>query len=163
MLRDRVMGPIGASDTWEWHGYENSWIELGGARVQSVSGGAHWGGGIFISTRDHARIGLLMANKGQWDGKSIISEDYVGQALTPCTLKSDYGYLWWLNTDQTQAPSAPPTSFFAKGVGSNIIWCDPDLGLVRLCCWTGQPRRICVPRSCSDALRSPVKENSEFV
>jgi hypothetical protein len=51
------MDPIGASTTWRWHGYENSWIELDGRRVQSVSGGGHFGGGMFISAWDLARFG----------------------------------------------------------------------------------------------------------
>ena len=43
VLKQRIMDPIGASDTWEWHGYENSWLEVNGQKIQSVSGGAHWG------------------------------------------------------------------------------------------------------------------------
>ncbi len=50
-----VMEPIGASSDWEWHGYRNSWVEIDGRLVQSVSGGGHWGGGVFISARDQAR------------------------------------------------------------------------------------------------------------
>ena len=53
------MEPIGASADWRWHGYETSWVEVGGRRVQSVSGGGHWGGGVFIHAEDQARIGLL--------------------------------------------------------------------------------------------------------
>ena len=45
VLRDMVMNPIGASNTWRWHGYENSWVVIDGLNVQSVSGGGHWGGG----------------------------------------------------------------------------------------------------------------------
>lgn len=52
VLREYVMDPIGASSTWRWYGYDNSWIVLDGELVQSVSGGAHWGGGMYISTRD---------------------------------------------------------------------------------------------------------------
>ncbi len=59
VLAQRVMNPIGASDTWRWHGYENSWVEIGGQRIQSVSGGGHWGGGMFISARDHAAPGRV--------------------------------------------------------------------------------------------------------
>jgi len=33
------MDPIGASDSWRWYGYENSWINIDGLMVQSVSGG----------------------------------------------------------------------------------------------------------------------------
>ena len=54
-----IMDPIGASTTWRWYGYNNSWVELDGNRMQSVSGGGHSGGGLFINTEDHARFGLL--------------------------------------------------------------------------------------------------------
>ena len=63
------MDPIGASTTWRWYGYKNSWVEIDGNRVQSVSGGGHSGGGVFISTEDHARFGLLFLNNGIWKGK----------------------------------------------------------------------------------------------
>src|ERR1700756_3529442 len=49
VFRELVMDPIGASADWEWHGYRNSYIEIDGRRVQSVSGGGHWGGGVFTS------------------------------------------------------------------------------------------------------------------
>ena len=62
VLKDRIMDPIGASETWEWHGYDNSWLEINGKRMQSVSGGAHWGGGLWISSLDHSRVGQLMLN-----------------------------------------------------------------------------------------------------
>ena len=40
VLREEVMDPIGASSTWRWHGYDNSWIELDGQKMQSMTGGA---------------------------------------------------------------------------------------------------------------------------
>jgi len=48
-LREHLMEPIGASPTWRWHGYETSWVEIDGKQVPSMSGGGHWGGGMFIS------------------------------------------------------------------------------------------------------------------
>lgn len=75
VLKERIMDPIGASDTWEWHGYENSWVEIKGRKMQAVSGGAHWGGGLWISTMDHARVGQLMLNRGTWNGQRLLSED----------------------------------------------------------------------------------------
>ena len=59
ILKKFIMDPIGASTTWRWYGYNNSWVELDGIRMQSVSGGGHSGGGLFINTEDHARFGLL--------------------------------------------------------------------------------------------------------
>ena len=68
VLKESIMDPIGASDTWEWHGYRNSWVEIDGRRMPSVSGGAHWGGGLWISSRDHALFGSLMLQRGCWQG-----------------------------------------------------------------------------------------------
>src|SRR5262245_45716294 len=66
VLREGIMRPIGASDTWEWRGYRNSTIEIDGKPMESVSGGGHWGGGLFISSRDHARVGQFMLRRGLW-------------------------------------------------------------------------------------------------
>ena len=136
VIKERIMDPIGASDTWAWHGYETSWTEIDGERVQSVSGGGHWGGGLFISSRDHAHFGQLFANRGAWDGVQLISESWIDQATTPAPIQSNYGFMWWLNTGREQFPSAPESSFFALGAGStSVIWVDPDNGIVAVTRW----------------------------
>ncbi|MEQ8333665.1 serine hydrolase [Nisaea sp.] len=135
VIKERIMDPIGASSDWEWHGYENSWVDIDGKKIQSVSGGSHWGGGMFISSRDQARTGLLMANGGVWSGKQLISGTYIDQATTACPINPDYGYLWWLNSSGGSAPSAPRTSYFAKGKGSSVIWVDPALDMVAVVRW----------------------------
>jgi len=135
VLKREIMEPIGASDTWNWHGYRNSYVEIDGQKMQSVSGGAHWGGGLWISTLDQARIGLLMLNEGQWNGRQLISKAWIKQSVTPCPLNPNYGMMWWLNTIGEQAPAASRSSFFAKGVGSNIIWVDPENDMVVVTRW----------------------------
>ncbi|MGI9478828.1 MAG: serine hydrolase domain-containing protein [Hyphomicrobiaceae bacterium] len=140
ILKERIMAPIGASQTWQWHGYENSYVEINGQSMQSVSGGAHWGGGLWISTLDHARVGLLMLNNGNWNGRQIISADWVARSTTPCPLNQNYGLMWWLNAIGEQAPAAPRTSFFAKGVGANIIWVDPTYDMVCVARWIDKER-----------------------
>ena len=136
VIKERVMDPIGASDTWEWHGYESSWTEIEGESVQSVSGGGHWGGGFFISSRDHARFGQLFSNQGAWDGQQLISESWIDQATTPAPIQSNYGFMWWLNTGREQFPSAPASSFFALGAAStSVIWVDPGSGIVAVTRW----------------------------
>ena len=112
VLKREIMEPIGASDTWNWHGYRNSYVEIDGQKMQSVSGGAHWGGGLWISTLDQARIGLLMLNEGQWNGRQLISKEWIKQSVTPCALNPNYGMMWWLNTIGEQAPGASRSSFF---------------------------------------------------
>jgi CubicO group peptidase (beta-lactamase class C family) len=135
VLKEQVMDPIGASHTWVWHGYRNSYVALNGFAVQSVSGGSHWGGGLWASTRDHARFGLLFLRKGEWSGRRIISERWVQLATTPTDIAPDYGYMWWLNTAHKVVPSAPASSFFALGSGGNVIWIDPDHDLVVVTRW----------------------------
>jgi len=135
ILAERIMDPIGASKTWVWHGYENSFVEIDGRNMQSVSGGAHWGGGLWINTLDHARIGMLMLHNGAWNGRQLISEQWIKACTTPCELNQNYGYMWWLNAIGEQAPAAPRSNFFAKGVGSNIIWVDPDHDMVTVVRW----------------------------
>jgi CubicO group peptidase (beta-lactamase class C family) len=55
VLKEKIMDPIGASTTWRWYGYDNSFVNIDGVMVQSVSGGGHHGGGIFINTLDQAK------------------------------------------------------------------------------------------------------------
>jgi len=135
VFAERVMDPIGASAAWEWHGYDNSWEEICGRAMQSVSGGGHWGGGLMIPTTDLARIGALMARRGRWGERQLIPEDWVDLSLTPCPLNPGYGFLWWLNRAGEMAPSAPATSVFAIGVGRNAVWIDPEFDLVAVTRW----------------------------
>ncbi len=136
VLKTRIMDPIGASEDWRWHGYETSWTEIDGIRMQSVSGGGHWGGGFIIDTRDHARFGLLALRQGNWGGEQLVSADWFTRATTPVDIKKDYGYMWWLNTDRELFSAAPESAFFALGAGStNVIFVDPEHDLLTVTRW----------------------------
>ena len=50
VLKTEIMDPIGASSSWRWYGYEKSKIAVGGSIISSVSGGGHFGGGLFINS-----------------------------------------------------------------------------------------------------------------
>ncbi len=135
VLRDSVMKPIGASTEWQWIPYANSTVEIGKQQIGSVSGGTRWGGGLWIHSEDMARFGLLILNHGNWRGKQIVSEKWLKEAVQPSAHGPDYGYLWWLNTQGKQWPSAPRSSFAAVGNGNNIIWIDPDHDMVVIWRW----------------------------
>ncbi|MEJ7863348.1 MAG: serine hydrolase [Pyrinomonadaceae bacterium] len=136
VLRENVMDEIGASNTWRWFGYENSWIVLDGAPVQSVSGGGHWGGGMFISARDMARFGLLTARNGKWRNKQILSNEFIKQARTPTPAQPTYGFMnWFLNTNKKLYPNAPANAFVHVGNGTNIIYVDQENDLVIVARW----------------------------
>jgi len=136
VIKTYIMDPIGASATWRWYGYRNSWIILDGMIVQSVSGGGHWGGGLFINAFDMARFGLLSLHKGNWKGKQLISTRWFQQALTPTEAQPTYGYMnHFLNTDKKYYPNAPASAFAHIGNGTNIIYVDPDHDLVMVVRW----------------------------
>lgn len=90
---------------------------------------------MWFSTRDMARIGLLMLNKGNWNGKQLISENWVDEMLKERTNYKElntnvpvfrdsgvdygYGYMWWLfqNVKDKRFKGA----YSAKGaMGQNI-------------------------------------------
>jgi CubicO group peptidase (beta-lactamase class C family) len=135
VFKAEIADQIGMSDTWVWHGYRNAYVDIDGQRMPSVSGGGHWGAGFWATTRDHARLGLLMLRRGNWGGQRLLSEKWIDLALTPTPLRPVYGYMWWLNTDRKQFPAASARSFFALGAGGNMIWIDPENDLVAVVRW----------------------------
>ena len=136
VLDEFVMTPIGASRTWRWYGYDNSWITLDGRPVQSVSGGGHWGGGMYINAWDMARFGLLTQRRGVWGERRILSEDWVRRSLTPTGPQPTYGYMnWYLNTDRKWMPSAPASAYGHVGNGTNLIFVAPEQDLVIVVRW----------------------------
>jgi len=136
VLKENVMDEIGASNTWRWYGYENSFVVIDGQSIQSVSGGGHWGGGMFINALDMARYGLLTARNGKWGNKQLLSAEFIRQARTPTTPEPTYGFMnWFLNTDKKLYANAPATAFVHVGNGTNIIYIDPDNDLVIVARW----------------------------
>ena len=142
VLKREVMDPIGASSTWRWHGYENSWVTLDGLRMQSVSGGGHFGGGIFINTLDHARFGLLFLRDGSWRGKAIVPKGWIDALRKPAEARPDYGYMWWLNTGRERFQSAPENVFLAAGFGGNYIYVDQDNDLLIVLRWVPEVEAV---------------------
>jgi CubicO group peptidase (beta-lactamase class C family) len=138
VLREDVMEPIGASSTWRWHGYENAWIELDGRKVQSMTGGGHWGGGMFINAWDMARFGYLFLRNGKWKDRQIVQEKWIEMARTPGPANAEYGYMnWFLNTAKKPLPSVPESTVTFRGNGQNIIYVDWQNDLVVVVRWIG--------------------------
>ena len=136
VLREHVMDPIGASNTWRWHGYENSWVNIDGVKMQSVSGGGHWGGGMWLSAYDQAKLGYLYLRDGNWNGKQIISKDWIKMARTPTEANKGYGYMnFFLNNDQERLPSAPKDAYVFLGSGINMVYVDQEHDLVIVGRW----------------------------
>ncbi len=136
VLKEKIMDPIGASPTWRWTGYENSYVVLDGQIVQSVSGGSHWGGGMMLSAWDQARFGYLTLRNGNWNGKQLIPRSWIDLSKTPTPVQPDYGFMnYYLNLEQKQIPAAPKSAFFHLGAGTNMIYVDPENDLLVVTRW----------------------------
>ena len=136
VLREEVMDPIGASNTWRWYGYDTSWIDLDGQRIQSMTGGGHFGGGMFINAWDMARFGYLFLRGGKWAGREIVSDKWIALARTPGPANPHYGFAnWYLNTGGKPLTKAPASAVRFVGNGVNIIYIDWDNDLVVVVRW----------------------------
>ena len=134
VLKEKIMDPIGASTTWRWFGYENSFVNMDGIMMQSVSGGGHHGGGIFINTLDHARFGLLFLRNGKWKNQQLLSENWIKAAQQPSIANKNYGYMWWLNSGQ-EWKGISPKVYYAAGYGGNYIVIDKEHDLLVVFRW----------------------------
>ncbi len=93
-------------------------------------------GGLNMTTRDYARIGLLFAQGGQINGKQIISSEWIAESTrqtAPPPRPEDedkptgalgYGYQWWL------PPNAANGEFFAIGIYGQYIYVNTEAEVV---------------------------------
>lgn len=103
LTKEWLTEPLGMSDS--------KWTQRGGIVTANKFG--------FSSTaRDLAKFGWLVANQGNWNGKSIYKQDpYFKAMLLPSQdLNKSYGYLWWLNRGKRSNKAAP--SDLVSGLGA---------------------------------------------
>jgi len=143
VMKEHLMDKIDASTTWRWEGYEHAWAEVDGLKMKSVTGGGHSGAGIFISTEDMARFGLLFLNDGKWKQEQIISKEWISKAITPSTPNVNYGFMWWLNTKEGARhwKGVDEDIFYAAGFGGNFIIVDKKNDMVVVTRWL-EPRKV---------------------
>ena len=152
VLKESIMDPIGASSSWHWEAYDHAWVEIAGTRMQSVTGGGHFGGGMFISAYDLARFGYLFLRNGRWNDRQLISDKWIAMARTPGTVTPAYGYMnWFLNNPQTKAdgtegplpfPSTPRLSVTFQGNGLNVVYLDWENDLLVVVRWIDSNRNL---------------------
>ena len=135
VLKKEIMDPIGASTSWNWYGYEKSKILLNGAIISSVSGGGHFGGGLFINSLDHARFGLLFLRNGKWKNELLLSSEWIKLVQQPSKNNESYGYMWWLNKGERKWRGLSENIYYGAGFGGNFIVIIPDQNLVVVARW----------------------------
>lgn len=142
VLKEQLMDRIGATTTWRWYGYDHAWTEIDGLQMKSVTGGGHSGAGLFISTKDMARFGLLFLNNGKWDQQQLVSPEWIKKATQPSVPNVNYGYMWWLNQKGPRHwEGVPEHLFYAAGFGGNFIVVDQKNGLLMVTRWL-EPSKI---------------------
>lgn len=82
-------------------------------------------GGLNLTTRDYARLGLLVEQNGLWNGNQLVPADWLAESTVASAPGGEgYGYQWWI------PPQAEPGEVYARGVYGQFIWIDRDRDVV---------------------------------
>jgi CubicO group peptidase (beta-lactamase class C family) len=142
LFKRRIAEPIGM-DPKQWN-----WGDFGSVDGLVVNGGSgNSNNHIFISARQMARLGLLFLNNGRWNGRQLISAEWVQMATKPqvsTTLglwpdsaadgRGVYGFNWWANGTEPDGnrrwPSVPLGTYAASGYNNNDMFVIPAWNMV---------------------------------
>lgn len=110
---EKLFTPLNITDYF-W-GKDSQGINTGGSR-------------LFLKADDLAKLGQLYLNKGQWNGKQILSEQWIEDSTqkymdTPNgpSSRSGYGYQWWMNSFG---------GYSGRGYNGQYLFVLPDENLV---------------------------------
>jgi len=146
LFKRKIADPIGMdADEWDWGDFG----KIDGISVNGGSGNSN--NHVSISARQMARLGHLFLNRGNWDGRQLISRSWVALATKPhvpasLALWPDsgadgrgvYGFNWWANGVKADGkrkwPGAPPDTYAACGYNNNDMFVIPiwNMVIVRL-------------------------------
>jgi CubicO group peptidase (beta-lactamase class C family) len=118
--RETLFAPLGITD-WEWMKYRNEHFAAAA--------------GLRLRPRDAAKIGQLVLNKGAWNGRQIVSSQWIEQSVTPRFQALGYfgglfyyGQQWWMGRTLGGGRDIKWTA--AQGLGGQRIFIVPELDLV---------------------------------
>jgi CubicO group peptidase (beta-lactamase class C family) len=121
-MATRLWQPLGAEADASWS------LDSRRSRFEKMESG------INARPVDYARFGLMMLHQGRWNGRQVVSADWVKEA-TAVSHASDpaefYQYLWWVGTPR---PGEQRPPFFAHGKYGLLVGVFPedDVVIVRL-------------------------------
>jgi len=104
--------------------------------LRNQEGHSHAGGGLGLTSRDMAKLGLLYLNKGRWEGEQIVPESWIRESFTMHVsfgnTDSDvigYGYLWWILKPDPQG-NGSQNIYAAMGFKAQYIFVIPEHNMV---------------------------------
>jgi CubicO group peptidase (beta-lactamase class C family) len=116
---EHLFGPLGV-ENYKW--------------FLDPTGRVYLGGGMYLRPRDMLKFGQLHLNGGAWNGRRILSEDWVRRSMAKYGRlgnvrdKNEYGYLWW-HRDYAIGDRIV-ASIEARGAGGQYLFVVPALDLV---------------------------------
>jgi len=118
--RANLFTPLGIS-RWEW--------------ASDAAGYTKGQGNLSLTARDFATLGEMVRNKGLYNGRRIVSEAWLSEALAPRVPIADsdpyadhYGYFWYHKVHDINGQKVPVS--FASGNGGNKIYVIPSRNMV---------------------------------
>ena len=90
---------------------------------------AHTFGGIAITMRDLAKIGRLYLNYGMWDGRRIVSEEWIHRSTDYDTGNDGYHFNWY-NLSSVGDTDAEYPGYYALGIGQQVLYVNPHKNLI---------------------------------
>jgi CubicO group peptidase (beta-lactamase class C family) len=124
--RERLFTPLGIGGQY--------WI------VSGYDATVHTGGGLYLRAIDLARVGYLLLKQGQWNGRQVVSSDWLARSTAPITARAsqlggvsvDYGLLWWMAAIDPSGSTADVGNrvIIAAGNMNQFLFVVPSLDLV---------------------------------
>jgi CubicO group peptidase (beta-lactamase class C family) len=106
-VAERIFAPLGI-EQWEW--------------PHSPAGEVMTGGGLRLRSRDIARIAAMMADRGQWQGRSVIPSAWINEMLTiRRASRPDQNYGYFIFEGQYNTKCGPINGWYMAGNGGSQI------------------------------------------
>ncbi|MGL6209732.1 MAG: serine hydrolase domain-containing protein [Paracoccaceae bacterium] len=111
LLESRILGPMG--------------LEAAPYYITDGEGVSFVLGGLNMRTRDYARIGQMVLQRGEWQGQQIVPADWIDASIAASAPGgAGYGYQWWL------PEGAVPGEVMAQGIYGQYIYINRADGVV---------------------------------
>lgn len=127
VFKREVMDPIGAPPS-EWRWRENAY------RPKNIHGlkSREFASGLTITHRAMARIGYLYLRGGEWNGRRILSREFIRIATRPTELPAFVPYyaFYWGSNGRGTFREMPDDTFWAFGLGDSFVVVCPGLDIV---------------------------------